>query len=75
MALASTYDINDPEIRRLTEVYREAHWKLAAPKGFAALQVGRGLLLQLPQEHGCQLRVHKHVALSRVEAQQRPQPH
>lgn len=50
MELASTYLPDDPEIRRITEEYRETHWKLAAPKGFAALQVCQGLLLQLTQE-------------------------
>jgi hypothetical protein len=42
MALAASYGADDPEIARMTEGYREAHWKLAATKGFAALKVCQG---------------------------------
>ncbi len=36
---AATYDPDMPRVRRLLEEAREAHWKLTAPKGFAALKV------------------------------------
>ena len=38
-SLADKYDPEDPRVRRLVEEAREAHWKLTAPKGFAALKV------------------------------------
>lgn len=41
MNLASTYNPELPRIRTMLEEAREAHWKLTAPKGFAALKVDR----------------------------------
>lgn len=38
--LAGHYDNEVPLVRLLLEDAREAHWKLTAPKGFAALKVG-----------------------------------
>jgi hypothetical protein len=32
-------DLEHPQVRNLLEDAREAHWKLTAPKGFAALKV------------------------------------
>jgi hypothetical protein len=36
---AAQYSPSDPDVRKMTEEAREAHWKLTAPKGFAALKV------------------------------------